>query len=306
MKIEQKEKLFRIAPTPSGYLHKGNAFAFLLTWLIAKKSGGKILLRIDDLDTERKRPEYLNHIFTTLEKLGIDWDIGPQSPDDFERNWSQRHRTDLYAEAFNKIKNSPLVFGCKYSRKYLHSIASDGQYPESGRYQGVSLSEQDISWRLITPEDRYIQWLELNNDVVENKIRPWEHIRDFIIRKRDGVAAYQLSSVIDDLYFGVTHIIRGIDLIHSTAAQLYLAQILKEYMPTASRFENTYFYHHPLISDNTGSKLSKSAGANAFEPRLDLIWLCQQLAIFLKINKAEAMQSKESLLQEMSNHHFLV
>src|ERR1044072_3055513 len=112
----------RIAPTPSGYLHIGNAFSFLLTALHAKKRGASLLLRIDDIDDERKRPEYVNDIFTSLEWLGIEWNEGPSGPEDFELNWSQNRRLDIYKGILPRLREAEIIFACECSRKKLASL----------------------------------------------------------------------------------------------------------------------------------------------------------------------------------------
>lgn len=94
----------RMAPTPSGFLHLGNMYNFILNWLWARANNGKVLLRIDDADTERKRKEYLDDIFRVLEKTGLDWDLGPTGPDDFERNWTQAQRNDIYASLLATLR----------------------------------------------------------------------------------------------------------------------------------------------------------------------------------------------------------
>ena len=102
----------RLAPTPSGYLHRGNLFSFALTWLLARKDGLQILLRIDDMDRARFRPEYLEDIFRSLDSLGINYDEGPSGPDDFHSRWSQMHRRELYDYALSQMRQDQLLFAC--------------------------------------------------------------------------------------------------------------------------------------------------------------------------------------------------
>lgn len=235
----------RIAPTPSGFLHIGNAFSFLLTEEIALKHYGKILLRIDDLDAERKRPEYVQDIFESLSWLGIAYQEGPEDSTDFESNWSQLRRLDIYHAAISKLIASGLAFACSCSRKELQ---------EKGgcdcREKNIPHDTPDTALRIFVPAGKTIT-------VNENLSVPlFESTGHFIIRRRDGIPAYQLASLCDDLHFGITHIVRGTDLLSSTAAQLYLAEILGE-----DRFASIRFYHHPLLKNDQDEKLSKSAGA---------------------------------------------
>lgn len=228
----------RMAPTPSGFLHPGNALNFTLNWLAARLGGARLLLRIDDLDAERKRPEYVQDIFDSLRWLGLDWDEGPRSAEDFEENWSQQTRLPLYINVLDRLREKNVLFACRKSRKELAGF--DNDYPPEFRDQGLSLTDPDVAWRLKTP--------------------PGLALRDFVVRRRDGVPAYQVASVADDLHFGVTHVIRGADLEDSTAAQYFIAACIGE-----DNFLKISFLHHPLIMDDLGQKLSKSAGASSLQ-----------------------------------------
>lgn len=243
----------RIAPTPSGYLHIGNAFSFLLTALLMRKLGGTILLRIDDIDDERKRPEYVNDIFTSLEWLGIEWQEGPSGPDDFEQNWSQHKRIDIYTEMLNRLREAQLLFACECSRKKLASL--EGYvYPGTCQYQRISLDAKDVALR-ITVADRDIVSFhdEEKGDVNFNL---GSETGSFIVRKKDGLPSYQIVSLADDVHFRMNYIVRGEDLLSSTASQLYLAEKLK-----IDSFREAKFLHHKLEKDEQGHKLSKTAGS---------------------------------------------
>ena len=111
----------RIAPTPSGFLHKGNAFSFLLTWILVRKTSGTLTLRIDDIDKNRKRPEYLQDIFETLHFLGIDWDKGAKNPTDFEANYSQHHFLEIYQKKIEILKSKNAIFECACSRSEIQN-----------------------------------------------------------------------------------------------------------------------------------------------------------------------------------------
>jgi len=231
-----------MAPTPSGFLHLGNACNFVLNWLAARHApGARLLLRIDDLDAERKRPEYVQDIFDTLHWLGLDWDDGPRSPEDFEKNWSQQHRLPLYEKTLGALRSGGHLFACAKSRRDLAPF--EGDYPTQFREQHLSLDASDVTWRIKTPLPR-----------------PSGLPADFVVRRRDGIPAYQVASLTDDLHFGITHVVRGADLIESTEAQRYLAQSLG-----SASFLDIHFLHHPLLLDESGGKLSKSAGAAALK-----------------------------------------
>jgi glutamyl-tRNA synthetase len=230
--ITSKSRL-RIAPTPSGFLHLGNALNFTLNWLAAKFGGRRIsdaspaniLLRIDDLDVERKRQEFEDDIFESLQWLKLDWDEPPIR---------QSNHLTRYFEILDRLRAKNLLFACRKSRKDLEPFG--GVYPAEFRNQQLNLDADDVAWRIKTP--------------------PGFPLPDFVVRRRDGIPAFQVASFADDLHFGMTHIIRGADLADSTAAQCFLASELSE-----EKFLKINFLHHPLVLGEAGEKLSKSAGS---------------------------------------------
>lgn len=249
----------RLAPTPSGLLHRGNALNFLLAWLAARREGGKVLLRIDDIDGPRAKAEYVEDIFRSLEWLGLDWDEGPGGPDDFYRNWSQHLRAGDYQALLARLCALPgAVFACRLSRAEITALSHDGQYPLQGREQGLRLSDEESAWRILTPEEHTVQLYDRITGPAE--LHLYSEMRDFVIRRRDGLPAYQLASLSDDLRFGVNLIVRGQDLMLSSAAQLFLAKMLDE-----EAFTKNHFVHHPLLKDDAGAKLSKSSGAASLQ-----------------------------------------
>ncbi len=250
----------RLAPTPSGFLHVGNAFSFILTWLLVRRTGGSLLLRIDDLDSDRVRPEYIADIFETLDWLGLDWDHGPQSPDEFLSRYSQKHRLDLYHQLLHCLHTeTDLVYACDCSRTQIQTASVNGLYPGICRDKKLSLNTPEVAWRIHVPNQTHIKPNEIRFVPVTTQGYWLDALMgDFVIRRKDGVPAYQVASLADDQHFGVTGIVRGVDLWPSTAAQIWLAQLLKE-----TAFIQTVFYHHPLITDVQGQKLSKSAGATS-------------------------------------------
>lgn len=244
---------FRLAPTPSGYLHQGNAFNFLLNWLYARQLGAKILLRIDDLDAARSRTEYLEDIFETLHWLGLDWDVGPKDVKDFQQNWTQELRLPNYKKQLEILVEEGFVFACDCSRKSLREAGFTGVYPNICAEKQLPLTN-DLPWRVHVPKGTVISIQDAKLGRIDVDL--YENLGSFVIKTRDGIPAYQLASLCDDVLLGVTHVIRGQDLLHSTAAQLYLAKILDFHT-----FQNIQWYHHPLITDSQNNKLSKSAGS---------------------------------------------
>lgn len=251
-------KLTRIAPTPSGYLHLGNAYSFLITKALAEKHGAKILLRIDDLDRERYRTEYVEDIFETLDFLEITIDLGPKNLREFDSEWSQVHRMTQYEEALSKERWSGKVFACDCSRKKIQQLDSSGYYLGQCIDRRLSLDKQDIAWRMDTSESDFVNFTEYP-DLRKKALIPQDSAF-YILRKKDGQPAYHLTSLVDDLHFGVDLIVRGKDLYSSTLAQLDLARNLGE-----SKFDKVTFHHHSLIKGPKQEKLSKSDGATSIQ-----------------------------------------
>lgn len=224
--------MHRIAPTPSGYLHVGNAANFAANALLA--DGGPLLLRIDDLDRDRFREAYLEDVFDVLDWLGIHWTHGPRDPADFHRNWSQERRMPSYHSALEELRTRApsQLFACPCSRREL----AEGGHRHGCLAGKVDLARPGVAWRIDT------------RGTILHDSMPW-----FAVRKKDGRPSYQLACTVDDLVFGITECARGDDLRPSTGAQALLSDLLG-YPPLAERIR---FVHHPLI-ELDGRKLSKS------------------------------------------------
>jgi glutamyl/glutaminyl-tRNA synthetase len=245
----------RIAPTPSGFLHIGNGVNFVLTWLLTRSENGIVRLRIDDLDAPRINNEYIEDVFRTLDWLGIDWDEGPQTPAEHLRSFSQQIRINRYTELIEQLEETDTLFRCKCSRKDIQDQTTDGQYPGTCRGKEMPLDD-DTAIRIITPCPCIVHAGDMLAGDIEVDL--YRVMRDPVIKRRDGIPAYHIASLADDIDFGINLIVRGADLIPSTAAQLFIAGILN-----ARQFLTTRFYHHPLLYDKLGNKLSKSAGSDS-------------------------------------------
>ncbi len=246
----------RIAPTPSGYLHIGNVLSFALTAALAEREQARILLRIDDMDQQRANTAYVQDIFDTLNFLEIPWHEGPRNVLEFTTEWSQMHRMPLYHEALIRLQQSGQLFACNCSRSQIKALSADESYPGTCCHEVLNFDEEQVNWRIQTPPNT-----QLSINVWQQKVQTATlpaSMQFFVVRKKDGNPAYQLSSVVDDVHFGITHIVRGVDLWPSTLAQLYLARALG-----ADDFGQVQFYHHRLIAGVDGQKLSKSAGATS-------------------------------------------
>lgn len=242
-------RVTRIAPTPSGYLHLGNAVNFTLVSMLAERWGADTALRIDDMDSSRSRPEYVDDIFATIEWLGIPWSRGPRNRDEFERDFTQTGRTGYYRTELESLRRSDLeVFVCACSRA---DLAASGGMRCAGtcRTADLDLVTGETALRLRIPEGVAVPMGAETVDLARAH-------GDVVIWRRDGLPSYHLVTVIEDRDLGVTDIVRGVDLLESSALHAWLAPYLN-----APNVAEANFVHHALIADEAGLKLSKSQSA---------------------------------------------
>lgn len=237
----------RFAPSPSGRLHLGNARSALLGWLQARAAGGEFLLRIEDLDPDRTSAEAIDGIYEDLGWLGLDWD-GPVL--------KQSDRSAAYAAALSTLEAAGRIYPCWCSRAEISRAASAPHLGEDGpRYPGTCAHGASpkadrapaLRFRVAPGETAFA-------DEVHGRFALDVHaaVGDFVVRRADGVASYQLAVVVDDAAQGVTDVLRGDDLLSSTPRQLQLYQALKLPPPR--------FAHVPLLVDWEGKRLSKREG----------------------------------------------
>ncbi len=244
----------RLAPTPSGYLHLGNAFSFILTWLLVRRLGGKLHLRIDDLDAPRLNQDCLEDIFIQLEWLGLDYDTGPQGPSDHLRHFSQSLRLEEYMSALEEIRESGLLYACSCSRKQYLSKSKNGQYPGTCREKKLDFDQPGMAWRFRSETEISPENIDLLKGSQEENQFPF--LGDAIMRRKDGLPSYQIASLVDDLKNQCSLIVRGMDLFPSTHFQISVAEKM-----AWQEFKEIMFVHHPLLKDSFGKKLSKSEAA---------------------------------------------
>ena len=251
----------RFAQTPSGYLHIGNAFTALLAWLQVRQQGGEFVLRIEDLDERRLNPEYVSAILEDLSWLGLDWDEGPDVGGRHGA-YRQKDRIEQYQHTFDTLKKQGLVYPCFCSRKELREAASapHGLASEGPVYRGtcrlLSSAEQlrrmrqkQPAWRFVVP-NRPVEFTDL---VAGHQQFGTAFGGDFIVYRADAVFSYQLAVVVDDAEMGITQVLRGDDLIDSTARQIYLYEALGLVQPS--------FAHVPLIYSADGERFAKRNGS---------------------------------------------
>lgn len=254
--MEEKIICGRFAPTPSGRIHLGNIFCSLLAWLYAKSAGGKIVLRIEDLDPVRCPRKNADLLAKDLEWLGLTWDEGAYLSTNDEQ-YFQSQRADIYQKYFQQLQEKQLTYPCFCSRAELHAAQaphlSDGKVIYPGTCRSLTAAQQQAKSKEKTPAWR----LRVNAEPISFTDGHFglqtsvltEDCGDFIIRRSDGVYAYQLAVVIDDALMGVNQVVRGCDLLSSTPVQLYLYNLLKLPAPD--------FIHVPLLIAQDGRRLAK-------------------------------------------------
>ena len=241
----------RFAPSPTGELHLGSAFTALLAWLQVRAQNGTLVLRMEDIDPERSRPVYAEALMRDLAWLGLDWDEGPDRGGPFAP-YEQSRRLPLYEKALAELAASGKVYPCYCTRGELASLAPHGTggerpYPGTCRNGNIKKEAQGRkpSLRLIVPEER----IEFEDGVQGHFAQDIAAAGDFVVRRSDGVPAYQLAVVVDDAAMGITHVLRGADLLDSTPRQLLLYRLLGWKAPA--------FAHGPLVIAADGHRLSK-------------------------------------------------
>lgn len=282
----------RFAPTPSGRMHLGNAFTALLAWLSARSQGGRIVLRIEDLDPARCRPAYARQLREDLTWLGLDWDqeMPPQSA-----------RSAVYAEYFDQLDRRGLLYPCYCSRGQLHAAsaphASDGRVIYSGACRDLTPAQRaEIhkapAWRIRAPDETILFSDRVFGPTAQNLQK---ECGDFILRRADGVYAYQLAVVCDDALAGVTEVVRGCDLLPATPPQLYLMRLLG--------FPAPRYAHVPLLTDEIGRRLSKRDGDQSLEnlrAKYTAEEIVGRLAYVYGLQPEPAPRTPESLITDFS------
>jgi glutamyl-tRNA synthetase len=274
----------RLAPSPTGYLHLGHARTFWTAQQRAQASGGTLVLRNEDLDPARSKPAFVDSMLEDLRWFGFQWQEGPDCGGPFGP-YSQSQRRDLYTAALEKLRAGNFIYPCKCSRKDLQSAAAaphaaDDEliYPgtcrpggkESLKFKVQSLKSSDagsdsalllvapkpgeggtphsaFNWRFLVPGGETISFIDVHFG--PQQFVAGKDFGDFVVWRHDGVPAYQLAVVVDDAAMRITEVVRGQDLLLSTARQLLLYRALELTAPA--------FHHCPLLADANGVRLAK-------------------------------------------------
>ena len=236
----------RFAPTPSGRMHLGNVFAAMIAWLSVKSRGGHLVLRMEDLDTQRTSAEFAETLRGDLRWLGLLWD---------EETPPQSERSPVYDRYFDILREKGLLYPCYCSRAQLHNVnaphLSDGTYVYAGTCRNLTREEQNAmkrlpAWRVSVPDKLWTVNDLAQGTLTQNLVTD---CGDFVVRRADGVYVYQLAVVVDDGESGVTEVVRGLDLLGSAPRQMYLQELFG--------FSHPQYGHVPMLLAPDGRRLSK-------------------------------------------------
>ena len=237
-----KKPVGRFAPTPSGRMHLGNVFAAMAAWLSIRSQDGQLVLRMEDLDTQRTNEEKAALLRQDLAWLGLDWDLETQP---------QSQRRAVYDRYFERLNERGLLYPCYCTRAQLHDVnaphLADGTYVYPGTCRNLTAVPYRIpAWRLKVPQ-RQIRLTDRNMGEFTQELST--QCGDFVVRRSDGMYVYQLAVVVDDGEAGVTEVVRGVDLLSSAPRQMYLQELLG--------FAHPSYGHVPLLVAPDGRRLSK-------------------------------------------------
>lgn len=278
----------RIAPSPTGYLHPGHALTFLTAYERAREHNGRLILRIEDLDRKRCKEDYYWEMLEDMKWMGLEWvDEGPESG----KLYMQSERIKLYEDAWLILYQKRLIYPCPHSRKDVERAISaphEGEaeiiFPASLRPDPSHLdvdpnvtkpseAPNGVNWRFRVPDGRRIKFTD--NCQGEQNFTAGEDFGDFVVYTKDGYAAYELAVVVDDSNMGVTEVVRGADLLLSTARQILLYEALSS--DSFSSVRIPAFYHCPLVRDAEGKRMAKRNGDNTLRSLREAGWSSQQV-----------------------------
>ena len=255
---EQKTYRGRIAPTPSGYLHEGHARTFQIAWGRARDRKGKIIFRNDDLDQSRCRKEFTFSAMEDLRAMGINWDEGPDCGGTYGP-YNQSERNTSYINILVKLAEQGFVYPCNRTRKEIQNQGVKNRlnieylFPQKFQPEQKIFLRNEVglntNWRFRTNQGERVKFTDAQNG--EQSFRVGQDFSDFLVWRKDGIPAYEFATVVDDHLMGITEIVRGEDLLVSSARQCLLFDIFKYTRPK--------YFHCSLSVGKDGTKLSKSS-----------------------------------------------
>ena len=243
----------RIAPSPTGHLHLGHAATFWTAFRRARDAEGTLILRVEDLDAARCRGKFVEAMFEDLRWFGLSWEEGPDIGGP-RGPYKQSERRPLYIDAWQRLANAGFLYPCSCSRRDIqrsvrapHAGDDEPVYSGACRSSNPKRDRAGVSWRFRVPDGKAISFFDHGQG--EQTFVAGRDFGDFVVWRKDDVPAYQLAVVVDDHAMGITEVVRGADLLLSTARQILLYQALRLPAPE--------FYHCPLVTDSNGVRLAK-------------------------------------------------
>lgn len=282
----------RFAPTPSGRMHLGNVFAAMVAWLSVKSRGGSLVLRMEDLDTQRTSEEFAEVLRDDLRFLGLTWDLETRK---------QSARSAVYDRYFEQLREKGLLYPCYCTRSQLHSVnaphLSDGTYVYPGTCRDLTPQQQASfhrapAWRVRVPDRVWEFHDRVQGDYRSNLAAD---CGDMVVRRADGIYVYQLAVTVDDGESGVTEVVRGMDLLSSAPRQMYLQELFG--------FPHPEYGHVPMLLAQDGRRLSKrdqDLDMGALRRRVSAPQILGKLAFAAGIIDQDVPASAEELAQEFS------
>lgn len=255
----------RLAPSPTGLLHLGHARTFWVAAQRAIANQGTLIFRNEDLDPQRSRPKFVHAMIEDLRWLGIDWSEGPDCGGAYGP-YSQSQRRTHYLEAWHRLRKGGFIYPCICSRKDLgQAVSAPNDTDDEPRYPGTCRERKDtteflepagVNWRFRVPDGEMIEFIDLNLGLRryvagtgQEGVGQGKDFGDFLVWRRDDVPAYQLAVAVDDAAMRITEVVRGADLLKSTARQLLLLRALEYGAPD--------YFHCELVRDSSGARLAK-------------------------------------------------
>jgi glutamyl-queuosine tRNA(Asp) synthetase len=266
----------RLAPSPTGLLHVGHARTFWIAFKHARERKGQLILRNEDLDTQRCRSEFVDAMFEDLRWLGIDWQEGPDCGGPYGP-YSQSERREHYLQAWTNLLDGGFIYPCTCSRREVAQAASapnddddEPVYPGTCRGSKQNHAQENpagVNWRFRVPDGEEICFTDMH--LGPQRFTAGRDFGDFIVRRRDDVPAYQLAVVVDDAAMHMTEVVRGADLLKSTARQILLSRALGLATPE--------YYHCDLVRDERGMRLAKRHDSLSIRKLRETGWTAEQV-----------------------------
>ena len=300
----------RFAPSPTGYIHLGNVWIALLPYISTRQQKGTYVVRMEDIDLQRSKRELGESLLDDLEWLGFEWDEGPRIGGSESTYW-QSERQEYYANILECLALEKLIYPCFCNRARLQSIASAPHMGEVvHRYDGHCRHIDEKEVKMLSAEKDPSLRLSIDSCDIEFTDR-WQGVQhihlesdldDYVLRRSDGMYAYNLAVVLDDIAMGITEVIRGDDLLDTTGQQIYLYKTLKQCLHSKNIKVPSYG-HAPLLIDSEGHRLSKRQKSITIRELRDNQWsanrIIGELAIAGELVKANTLHNREISISDL-------